>query len=206
MNDTKLLSLFPIPLYSSTLEVTDELKQKVQQVEFERHDCGSADISKNKYILNQPQFAELREVIDRHVQDYGHRIFSPDDGVEFVLKNSWVMRHPPGGHNYAHIHMNSLISGVVYINVTPESGDIVFHNTHNNLQLGMIDIGTKNRNVFNSKSFNVTPKEGEMFIFPSSLVHRAEVNQSNIIRYCVPFNYFVKGTLCKDGPEELVLL
>lgn len=206
MDDTKLLSLFAIPLYSSKIVITDTIKQAIQRFQFEPHDCGSADISVNKYVLNDPSLAELKNAIDDHVQEYGHRIYSPVDGIEFVLKNSWIMKHRPGGHNYSHIHVNSMISGVIYITVDDNSGDIVFHKTNDNLQLGMIDIGVKEYNSFNSRNFNITPKEGQLFIFPSNLVHRAEVNRSNIIRYCLPFNYFVKGTLCKGGPEELVLL
>jgi uncharacterized protein (TIGR02466 family) len=116
------------------------------------------------------------------------------------------MEHPPGDYNFLHFHVNSIISGVVYISVTPNSGDLIFQKNVDNLQLGMIDLGVKHYNEFNSKVFRVTPVEGQLLIFPSNLFHRAETNCSGETRYCLPFNYFIKGTLQKGGPEELVIL
>ena len=206
MDKTKLASLFPTPLYSSEITITDTVKDTVKKLQFERIDGGSANISVNKYILNEPILSELRQIVDTHVQDFGHKIYSPADGVEFVLKNSWIMEHPLGDYNFAHFHVNSLISGVLYIDVLPESGDLVFQKSNDNLQLGMIDIGVKEYNPFNSKIFRVTPTEGQILVFPSNLFHRAETNKSNKTRYCLAFNYFVKGVLGKGGPEELIIL
>jgi uncharacterized protein (TIGR02466 family) len=206
MDKTKLASLFPIPLYSSEIVITDTVKDIVKQIQFERIDGGSANISVNKYILNEPGLEDLRKTVDKHVQDFGHKIYSPADGVDLVLKNSWIMEHPPGDYNFAHFHINSLISGVLYIEVTPNSGDLVFQKSNDNLQLGMLDIGVKEYNSFNSKTFRVTPEEGQILIFPSNLFHRAETNRSDSTRYCLAFNYFVKGTLGKGGPEELIIL
>jgi len=206
MDKTKLASLFPTPLYSSEIAITDTIKDIVKRFQFERIDGGSANISVNKYVLNEPDLEDLKKIIDDHVQDFGHKIYSPADGVDFVLKNSWVMEHPPGDYNFAHFHVNSLISGILYINVLPNSGDLIFQKSNDNLQLGMIDIGVKEYNPFNSKTFRVTPVEGQILLFPSNLFHRAETNQSDKTRYCLPFNYFVKGTLGKGGPEELIIL
>lgn len=206
MNNTRLASLFPTPLYSTEISISTAIKDAVTKFDFGRIPGGSANMSDNRYVLNEPGFEELRNVIDRHVQEFGHKIFSPADGIEFVLKNSWIMQHPPGDYNFLHFHANSIISGVIYINVHPKSGDIVFQKNVNNLQLGMLDIGTKEFNEFNSKLFSVTPVEGQLFIFPSNLYHRADSNLSSETRYCLPFNYFVKGILQKGGPEELVIL
>jgi uncharacterized protein (TIGR02466 family) len=206
MDKTKLASLFPTPLYSSEITITNTVKEIVRSFQFERIDGGSANISVNKYVLNEPGLEDLRKLVDDHVQDFGHKIYSPADGVDLVLKNSWVMEHPPGDYNFAHFHVNSLISGVLYIDVLPNSGDLIFQKSNDNLQLGMIDIGVKEYNPFNSKTFRVTPTEGQILIFPSNLFHRAETNQSDKTRYCLPFNYFVKGILGKGGPEELIIL
>ena len=206
MDNTRLASLFPTPLYSSEIVITDSIKDKVKTLQFGRIPGGSANMSDNRYILNEPEFADLKKTIDKHVQEFGHNIYSPADGVEFVLKNSWIMEHPPGDYNFLHFHVNSIISGVVCISVTPNSGDLIFQKNVDNLQLGMIDLGVKHYNEFNSKVFRVTPVEGQLLIFPSNLFHRAETNCSGETRYCLPFNYFIKGTLQKGGPEELVIL
>ena len=203
--NSRLVSLFPTPLYSCELPVTDLHKQLVRKLKYSRLG-GVCNISDNKFVLDTTEFADLKRMVDIEVQEFGKNIFSPNDDVKFVLKNSWIMENLPGDYNSSHFHVNSLISGILYIDVNEKSGNIIFHKNINNLHAGMLDLGVINYNIFNSSDFTITPVEGQLLIFPSTLFHRASINESDKTRYCIAFNYFITGTLNKDGPEELTIL
>ena len=61
----------------------------------------------------------------------------------------------------------------------------------------IITLDYSKHNEFNSDTFIVNIKENMLVLFPASLAHSVETNNSNQERYCLAFNLFIKGTLGK---------
>jgi uncharacterized protein (TIGR02466 family) len=103
--------------------------------------------------------------------------------------------HGRGQSAGAHVHNNSLISGVLYLNVTENSGDIVFH--RNVLSLipfpPALDLDVDSFNIYNCKSWGYTPKINDICLFPSVLSHSVDPSKSDEERSCLAFNVFVRG-------------
>ena len=68
-----------------------------------------------------------------------------------------------------------------------------------------MDKKTEN-NEWNSDSVNFISQAHKLFLFPSSLLHSVDTNQSNIERISIAFNTFVKGDLGKAGDYTRLVL
>jgi predicted 2-oxoglutarate/Fe(II)-dependent dioxygenase YbiX len=58
-----------------------------------------------------------------------------------------------------------------------------------------IKIQPKEYNIYNSKSWWLPVKTGQLILFPSSTTHSVEVKKGNNTRVSLAFNVFIKGTL-----------
>ena len=112
----------------------------------------------NDYIMNKPLLQEIKEQKTNTIELSGWSV---------VLKQ--------GGYQKRHIHPESVISGVVYLQLPKESanedkkeGNLVFPS--NNMKM-------------------ITPKEGMVVLFPSYLAHETIPIKSNEERICIAFNW-----------------
>jgi hypothetical protein len=83
----------------------------------------------------------------------------------------WLNAQDPGQSTSEHNHdeNDELLSGVYYVRVPPESGDLV-----------LLDGALTTR---------VSPAEGMFLFFPPPLVHRVEANRSRSRRLSLAFNF-----------------
>ena len=112
---------------------------------------------------------------------------------EPVLGNMWANINPPGGMNRAHIHPNSLWSGVYYIKALPNSGYLKIDDPRSSA--AMVRPKQK-KGELPPRLFREThyePIAGRCIMFPSWLMHCVDVNESNDIRISVSFNFLQKG-------------
>ena len=110
------------------------------------------------YIKDKPLLQQLRDQKE----------------VNNVL-SGWSVVLRKGGHQKRHIHPESVVSGVLYIQLPEESADE----------------GKKEGNLlFPSNNMKmVTPKEGMLVLFPSYLPHQTIPIKSNDERICIAFNW-----------------
>jgi hypothetical protein len=50
-------------------------------------------------------------------------------------------------------------------------------------------------NLYNCKSWSYTPKTNDICLFPSTVMHSADPNESDEERWCLAFNVFVRGDI-----------
>ena len=103
----------------------------------------------------------------------------------------WLNVNSKGDSNIRHTHFNSsiLLSGVFYVKVPPNSGNIRFYDPR-----GIsIHNPPDNRYYFDGSEYNyITPKEGMLLFFPSWFEHSVEENKSDEERMSIGFNIFVE--------------
>jgi uncharacterized protein (TIGR02466 family) len=112
---------------------------------------------------------------------------------EPFLGNMWANVNPPGSMNRAHIHSNSLWSGVYYVKTPENSGKLQIEDTRTqslmtrpNMKSGQVP-----EILWREKSY--LPVAGRCIMFPSWVNHCVDPNQSNELRISVSFNFLQKG-------------
>jgi uncharacterized protein (TIGR02466 family) len=207
--DNTVIPLFAMPLFYTEVEpISEETKTYLKGLPFERLKIDNGWNSKCKCILDTPPCVELKHSILERVNHYAKEVIQINKDLEFYVTNSWVIKHERGDWGQQHIHTNSVFSGCVYIDCDQTSGDIVFHKPLglNNCISSTIDMSCSNWNIFNSKAWSVKPRNNSLVLFPSQLPHSVNTNTSEIVRYSLAFNVFVRGKIGTDEDLcELIL-
>jgi uncharacterized protein (TIGR02466 family) len=75
------------------------------------------------------------------------------------------------------MHANSILSGSLYINVDNESSKLYFDNP--NQFIKYFEYNYQELTDYNFEYFYITPKVGDLVIFPSWLTHGSNGEQNN---------------------------
>ena len=91
----------------------------------------------------------------------------------------WSIINPPGSGNAAHIHPDSLWSGVYYVHTPEDCGPIMFTDprTENHMRVPRY-ADDKKRPPSARPNIKYIPRAGLMVMFPSWLYHSVEPNMS----------------------------
>lgn len=188
--------IFPVPVVLSQLErdwTAEEKQFFAKQNSKQMRNIGNS-MSKNNYVLNEPEMAGLKAEIDVVLKQYVDNIIVPEsDDVEIYVTQSWMNWTRKGEYHHRHTHSNSYLSGVVYINADEKIDKIVFIND----VYRTIKFTHKETNHFNTETWNFTSRPGMLILFPSWLTHMVEIKgeSHNNTRISLAFNTFVRGTL-----------
>jgi len=199
MNQRKVFPLFSAPVYVNN--VGDFARPDIKALEYSSKLANGVPYnflsSVDKNVLDRPEFKTVHDVVMKEVNIYAREILAVNSSIDFYITNSWVNIHRRGHSAGAHLHHNSLISGVLYLKVTETSGDLVFH--RNDLSLvpfpPALDLDMDSFNIYNCKSWGFKPTTNDICLFPSVVLHSADANQSDEERWCIAFNVFVKGDI-----------
>lgn len=144
-------------------------------------------------------FAELTAILVAASQ--GVLDFLQYKHENFYITDCWANVHGRGGTNPLHIHPNNLLSGVYYLKVPPDSGDIVFADPRP--QAGIIIPAVREHTPVNAFKQRVTPAPGKLPMFHSWFEHAVEPNRSDEERISVAFNVMLHGKVgyASGGPE-----
>lgn len=199
MNKPTVYPLFSTPVYVSN--VGDFRTPNVESIEYSSSipTGGSYNFlsSIDKNILDRPDFAHVKDIAMREVEFYAREVLVVNKRIEFYITNSWINRHGRGQSAGPHVHHNSLISGVLYLKVPENSGDIVFH--RNALSLipfpPALDLDIDKFNLYNCESWAHRPKTNDICLFPSVVMHSVDPSESDEERWSLAFNVFVRGNI-----------
>jgi len=201
----EVLPLFSIPIYINKLEISDKIKKYCNNCEFEPTSNNDGKLSKNKFILNEKIFKKIKKQIYENANIYKSKILEIEDNIELVFKNSWILTHDKNDYAELHHHSNSLISGVLYIKVPENSGDIIFQKPNIFSFEPIIALKYKNYNLHNSSTWTYKTQENLLILFPSNLPHKVQPNLSNQSRISIAFNLFIKGKVTFDNLSDLTV-
>lgn len=190
----KMIPLFSTPIYVNNVGAFQRPDLKKVELTGGAH---SFLTSVDKYILNRPDFSHIHALVMQHIHVYTRDILCVNPCAEFYITNSWINVHKRGDAAGAHIHHNSIISGVLYLAVNEKSGDLVFH--RDTLSLlpfpPTIDLEMDSFNIYNCENWSYTPTTNDICLFPSLVNHSANPNESGEDRWCLAFNVFVRGNI-----------
>jgi len=192
MKEPSIELLFPITVMFSDLdrEFTKEEISFVEKHSKEVHDNYGNTVSNNNYILNEPEFANLKKEITEFVNMYLQKVYKPSSPAEAYITQSWLTFTKKGEYHHKHEHVNSVISGTLYINANRDHDRIYFYKYgYSQMQFTSTEF-----DIHNSGSWWFPVYKGRMCAFPSHLTHNVEEVTTEETRICLAFNTFIKGT------------
>jgi uncharacterized protein (TIGR02466 family) len=129
-------------------------------------------------------FVSLFKQIDKSVETVEKKLNLKN---KLVLGNYWCNINYFGCFNKPHNHKYSVISGVYYVDVPKNSGNLVFEQYGSAIDETYKFVNTYNE--YNSCTWTVVPKENLCVLFPSHLYHYVESNLNKKERISISFNY-----------------
>jgi uncharacterized protein (TIGR02466 family) len=150
--------------------------------------------SKDRLILDNPRFKNLKEFIQSSLDEYLDEVYKPDFDVKLRITQSWFNYTEPGQFHHKHSHPNSFLSAVFYISSDPSNDRIYFHNQ----QYKQIQLKPREWNMFNSESWWLPVGTNDLIVFPSGFTHSVEVKESTGTRISLALNTFPVGYVGDD--------
>jgi uncharacterized protein (TIGR02466 family) len=137
--------------------------------------------------LATPELAELFAEVHKRLEEV-HRAFAFNPSMRQVITEAWININQKGHFNYSHDHPGSLFSAVYYVEGGADKGDLELKTpiaphtyTISNEMVGSF-------NAFTGHAMLIPPVTGDLLIFPSWLLHRVNMSQSNEDRISIAFN------------------
>ena len=198
MSDRKVIPLFSTPLYVNNLGNFD--KPDLRFLDY-THKTPTGEsfsflTSVDKHVLERPDLGNVRKLIMNEINYCAREVYGVASDVEFYITNSWVNIYGRGDQAGAHMHNNSLLSGVLYLQAPGVGGEIVFHRDVQS-QIPFppaLDLDMNTYNIYNCKSWPYQPRTNDICIFPSIVSHSVQPNNSDEARWSLAFNVFVRGS------------
>ena len=196
MDKIAVTPIFSVPLYTNELMITEEEKTFFREQPYVRMDSNNGFYTQDKRILENEKLSRLKNEILENIKYYLVDVYKIDlSTIEFYITTSWCNKHVKNDFAQRHNHKNSIFSGVLYFDIAPSSGNLIIESHTQLFPSPVFEFKHTEWNIFNSRVWNVYPKENLLVLFPSTLMHYVGNNTTDTERYSVPFNVFVKGKL-----------
>ena len=181
-------NLFPSPIiYKNvgTQLVTDQMITDTRKDLFKSMQLSNVGGYQSAPVIKGSAWQPLFQVAQAQLVDYLNGL-GANTGVMWNIQGAglWLNVNGRGHYNKPHNHGSTHFSGIYYVKVPPKSGMLYFQRP--SMQNCMIEEHCKNREY--GPLFEVMPRDGDMFIFPSELNHGVYPNYSREERISVAFN------------------
>ncbi|MEC8994082.1 MAG: TIGR02466 family protein [Pseudomonadota bacterium] len=197
MMKPEMINLFAVPVAKSPIgrNYTDsELKYIESQLERPSKAIDNY-ASPNKNVLAHDELKDLQTIIQQHLDNYFKAVYNTSNNVALQITQSWLTLSRKGESHHSHTHPNSVVSGVLYVNVARNDG-INFYRNEENL---WFELEPSETNYYNSYKIHVATKVGDLVLFPSSVKHGVNKVTEDIKRVSLSFNTFFSGEM--GNPE-----
>ena len=187
---------YPIFVIQNGFYVNDDELNFIKNIEYKNHsDTNNLKLSVNSDVLQLKELKRLKDFIKESLNDYVSNVLEINNTFSFCQSWSTIQngktKHP------SHTHPNHLISSVYYVKT--KKTELTFNINKSILQDGYyFKYDVKNYNVFNSHSYNVILKQGDIIFFPGQLHHESSINDEEE-RIVMGSSFFIDGKL---GSEE----
>ena len=194
MRESTINSLFPIPVYMTSME-RPFTKQELKFVNEQKNYCYKNEgnfNTKDNYILNRKEFKNIKKFLNQCCKDYLDKIICPKNNIDLYITQSWLNYTKENQYHHKHEHPNSVISGVLYFDSDKKNDTIKFFSDIKYLQ---IKPEVDKYNIWNSSSWWFPVETGKLVMFPSSTTHQVDLKKGSNTRESLAYNTFYKGTI-----------
>ena len=196
MKNYQIYKLFPTPVFHFKLENYQELNTELENYilnlrkkdeKGQRKSNTGGWHSHNFDLTNDntaKKFAKIFEEFYKKViiNEMGWKY----DSNKVKMEAMWSIINKKGSFNIQHNHANAYLSSAYYVRYPEKSGSIKFFDPREQKNIRYPKI--KNYTNISAVITEITPKEGDLLIFPSYLYHSVGENLSEDDRIIVSFN------------------
>ena len=204
--EAHITPLFSKPIYSKFTDI-DTKKIIPMLEEYDFHDeynnikpdvTNMSFISNSIHVLDDNKFKFLKDILMKEFYLYASDVMGYTN--EFEITTSWFTRATKGQSSNFHNHSNCMISAVLYLQTSENSGDIMFKSFADK----RYNLVKNDYNLYNSTEWGVKPVDGLLVIFPSEVYHKITENKSDTTRYSLAFNLIPTGALGVGSPYDIL--
>ena len=139
-------------------------------------------------ILESLELSTLKQFCLKWLNFYAHEFLFITKSTEFYITQSWCNYNATGDIHGRHMHTNSLISGVFYIQ--GENTPTVFYREK---EMFPLKFNYEDYDLNNCEAYVMDAEVGKLFLFPSTMKHSAVENKTNTERISLAFNTWATG-------------
>ena len=191
------MNLFATPVIRSSLErgfsaeemafFQEQLQQPVKAI--------ANFSSQNKQVLADPAMLSINARIQQSLDHYLQTVFATSNRVSLKVTQSWLTLTRKGESHHSHVHPNSVVSGVLYVNVGEQDG-INFYRNQDSIWYELL---RQQDTYHNAYRYFIPVSVGDIVLFPSDQSHGVRELVEDVQRVSLSFNTFFDGEL---GREE----
>ena len=164
----------------------------IQQKDKGRTITNRGGYQSNSLNLKDPQLQPLISYIEQQTNQYNKEVWKCLN--TFEINGLWININNKGDSNVSHMHARTHFSGVYYIDIPKDSGNIIFSRPDGDfLSTFFCEIKHSEFNNTNSEEWYFNCKENDMIIFPAFYKHSVDISKSNKQRISISFNVSVKS-------------
>ena len=193
----------PIGIVSTDFRLTKAEKDVIMNTQYNepRGDTQGVLVSENHTILELPGLERAKSFMVDMTKDFVASDLKINN--EFYLTSSWSTINEKGSKHHNHSHHNTLLSAVYYVQA--ESGQLIINSPTNGMFPNFdFKFDVKEWNVFNSKSWKIDVKTGDLVIFPGWLHHNTTPNEHEEPRVILGANFFTRGKFGNYEDTDLI--
>jgi hypothetical protein len=125
--------------------------------------------STDSSILKSPPMRDISYFVNNAIYDYFKQVYNPRDKIIPYVTLSWFNYTDKNEYHHPHNHANSLVSGVFYMQSSPDDTFTILKDT----ERPTIHItGDGEPNIWNARSIEFKVPPGNLILFPSHMYHR----------------------------------
>ena len=183
-----ILNINRTPIQLTTYKDTKSEKEILNLLKICKENNSLNKISNIGGIQTAPVFLDI--FVNLFKKDILKYLNSFKKKLDFKYKivSGWLNENSPGDFNMPHSHDGGQVhfSGIWYLKCSPTSGGLIFLNKPNNSDFTMLfDFIDDPLSWVN---YCIIPKQYQLVLFPSSLIHLVEPNRSDSNRISFAFN------------------
>jgi len=125
---------------------------------------------------------EVKEIIDLKIDEFSKDLGS---SVKMRMDNCWLNLNYRENYNMRHVHPLTAFSGIIYISVNEDTGNLVFYNDTAIQHYPSVEYDESD---LLHRTVTYKPKNGMVLIFPAWAPHSVSPNMSDEVRISLAFN------------------
>jgi len=192
MNNIKEYShhLFAVPIWGFYLNteqyhaadyISKILEMKKNEESVKKSNFGGWQ-SRDDLNTTEGIFKEFVGILNNLSKEIGNEYFKGDLAGNIEVQEMWANVNYKYSYNAGHTH-SGILSGAFYLQVPPNSGDLILMNP----------AVRSDTSVLRTKDYNIKPEKLLCVLFPSWLEHYVEQSLSDEERISISFNIGIKG-------------
>ncbi len=193
-SEAQIFPLFSKPLYVAETNIdTKKIASILKKSDFyfdEQKGVNISSESDNLYVLEDKKFKFLKDELLKEIKKFSKNVMGYTN--DFDITTSWFTKTEPGQNSKVHNHNNCMVSAVMYLQTKKNCGNISFQN-YNDRRYTLQHF--KGLNLFNTREWQIEPKDGMLLMFPSEVYHQILKNNSDTTRYSLAFNLVPTGLI-----------